>query len=435
MVLLIPVAVLLVLGPAVLRAVAFPLGFALLAVPFGEFLVPALMDITADGSVLLLQATGVPVYRQGWLISIPQGDFLVAEACSGIRYLMAATTCAILFGYFFFSSVRKRIYFIVFTVFLTVLANVMRAYIIIQLARLTDMRLAVGVDHFIYGWFLFAILVVVLFAVGLKFADGAPAGASVQPAESVAMASADMEPSPAQAAARGQAAGPAALPGALLVTTIVLVAGPLALARLQPGTTGEAALRLPVTVAGAPAQAAAGQAGWLSTTRAGGGQMTHRYYASVPGGIELHVIRGSEEAPRPDLGSLRQYLTDEVTTLIADDAVPLQTAPLASYRRMQLEYQGKTLLIGYWFTVGGRQTANPVTAKFMESITILRGEYQRPALIAVALDTNRLDMPGETLQQIVAEVAATMAACAAGDDRPRQAGRCDAVTVDTGSQG
>ncbi len=96
MMLMIPALVLLVLGPAVLRVASFPLVFALLAVPAGEFLIPPMMNLTADGSAWMLKASGVPVFQDGWLISIPSGDFQVADACSGVRYLIAAATAGLL---------------------------------------------------------------------------------------------------------------------------------------------------------------------------------------------------------------------------------------------------------------------------------------------------------------------------------------------------
>ena len=40
----------------------FPLGFLFFAVPFGDFLLPVLMQWTADFTVLALRATGIPVY-------------------------------------------------------------------------------------------------------------------------------------------------------------------------------------------------------------------------------------------------------------------------------------------------------------------------------------------------------------------------------------
>src|SRR5437868_623376 len=78
-----------VLGGAVFRALLFPLFFLIFLVPVGEELVPRLQDITATIAVRGVQLANVPVFLDGRLISTPTGDFLVAEACAGLRYLTA----------------------------------------------------------------------------------------------------------------------------------------------------------------------------------------------------------------------------------------------------------------------------------------------------------------------------------------------------------
>jgi exosortase A len=73
------------LGVRVARALMFPLGFLFFAVPIGDFLLPTLMERTADFTVAALRDSGVPVYREGMLIVIPTGRWSIVEACSGVR--------------------------------------------------------------------------------------------------------------------------------------------------------------------------------------------------------------------------------------------------------------------------------------------------------------------------------------------------------------
>ena len=72
------------------RRILFPLAYLLFAVPLGDFLVGPLQDVTAVFTVWALQLTGIPVYLEGRFFYIPTGAFEVAEACSGIRYLIAS---------------------------------------------------------------------------------------------------------------------------------------------------------------------------------------------------------------------------------------------------------------------------------------------------------------------------------------------------------
>jgi len=68
---MISVAIWVLLGAKVARAIAFPLGFLLFAVPAGEFLIPHMMNFTADFVVTALQVTGIPVYREGTFLPFP----------------------------------------------------------------------------------------------------------------------------------------------------------------------------------------------------------------------------------------------------------------------------------------------------------------------------------------------------------------------------
>jgi len=74
---MVPATVWALLGSQVTRSIAFPLGFLLLAVPAGEFLIPHMMNFTADFVVTALQITGIPVFREGTFFTIPSGEWSV----------------------------------------------------------------------------------------------------------------------------------------------------------------------------------------------------------------------------------------------------------------------------------------------------------------------------------------------------------------------
>lgn len=169
--LLLPLLICCVCGNQVAKILWFPLLFWMFSVPAGEFLVPSLQNLTANISVELLQLTGIPVYREGLYIAIPGGLFEVAVACSGIRYLIASVCLGTLFAYLNYNSARKRIIFVVFAFLLPLLANGLRAYGIIIIAHLSEMEYATGVDHLIYGWLFFGVVILIMFALGSLWAD------------------------------------------------------------------------------------------------------------------------------------------------------------------------------------------------------------------------------------------------------------------------
>jgi exosortase A len=172
-------------GVAVFRAAAFPLLFMFFAVPAGEALVPWLMDFTARFTVGALQAVGIPVYAEGRLFSIPTGNFSVEKACSGIRYLIASIVLGTLFAQLYYRTLWRRLLFVALCVVVPVLANGLRAFLIVILAHLSNNEIAVGIDHLIYGWIFFGVVMLVVFWIGRHFAEPA--------------ASAPSEPAPAPA--------------------------------------------------------------------------------------------------------------------------------------------------------------------------------------------------------------------------------------------
>jgi exosortase A len=163
-----------VLGAEVARTILFPLVFLFFAVPFGEFLLPTLMEWTADFTVLALRFTGIPVFREGQRIEIPSGVWSVVEACSGIRYLIASVVVGTLYAYLSYRSTLRRVMFIAFSFLVPIIANWLRAYIIVMLGHLSGNKIAVGVDHLIYGWLFFGVVIVAMLWVGSRWQEDEP---------------------------------------------------------------------------------------------------------------------------------------------------------------------------------------------------------------------------------------------------------------------
>jgi len=158
-------------GLAMVKALAFPLAFLFLSIPVGDFLIPYLQFSTADIAVKVLSVLNVPVFRDGMYIQIPNGNFHVAEACSGIRFLISTVTIGILLAYLNFDKLYKQLLFIVFCVAVAIFGNGLRAFLMILIGYLSNMKAAVGFDHIVYGWVFFSFLLIIVFGVGNYFAD------------------------------------------------------------------------------------------------------------------------------------------------------------------------------------------------------------------------------------------------------------------------
>lgn len=160
-----------ILGWPVARRIAFPLAFLYFAVPFGEFALPQLMEWTASFTVLGLRLSGIPVYREGLHFIIPSGSWSVIEACSGVRYLIASLCVGTLFAYLNYRSLRRRLVFVAISFVVPVVANWLRAYMIVMIGHLSGNTLAVGVDHLIYGWVFFGMVIGAMFWIGARWRE------------------------------------------------------------------------------------------------------------------------------------------------------------------------------------------------------------------------------------------------------------------------
>lgn len=151
----------------------FSIAYLIFLVPFGDELSPMLQNITADLTVYLLQLVNIPVYREGLYLATPVGLFEVAEACSGLRFLIASLAISVLYGYLHFNKLYKQISFVVFMTLLSILANGIRAFMLVYIGEKSDMRYGFGADHYVYGWLFFGIVLLAGFWIGSRFSDPA----------------------------------------------------------------------------------------------------------------------------------------------------------------------------------------------------------------------------------------------------------------------
>ena len=99
----------------------------------------------------LLRVAGVPVFHDGVLIETSSGLFEAAEACAGVRFLIANVMIAALFAHFAYRRAWKVAAFMSLALTVPVVANGLRAFGIVYIAFWTDNKYASGVDHVVYG--------------------------------------------------------------------------------------------------------------------------------------------------------------------------------------------------------------------------------------------------------------------------------------------
>jgi exosortase A len=166
------------LGPKVYRVLLFPALLLFFLVPTGQYLVPPLQRLTTWFVSSGLSALNILHYTEGNVIELANGRFLVAEACAGLRFLIANIVLCAIFAHFAFRKPLKIGLFLLAALLVPIAANCLRALSIVLIAHWTDNRLAVGADHLVYGWGFSVVILLGLFAVAAHFrdpvADGRP---------------------------------------------------------------------------------------------------------------------------------------------------------------------------------------------------------------------------------------------------------------------
>ena len=173
-------------GLAIARACAFPVGYLYFAVPVWGVVNAALQSLTTAAVTVVLRMTGIPAYVEGNFVHIPAGTFAIAGGCSGLHFVIVALAIAALQGEIERVALRTRVLLLCIAAAMSVVTNWVRVYGVILNGYLTDMQgYLVVVDHYTYGWVLFALMMALYFwltrrmLAAIPLADAEPASIPV----------------------------------------------------------------------------------------------------------------------------------------------------------------------------------------------------------------------------------------------------------------
>lgn len=365
------------LGWQVTRALLFPLLYLFLAVPVGDFMLPQLMEWTADFTVAALRLSGIPVYREGLQFIIPSGSWSVVEACSGIRYLVASFTVGCLFAYINYQSLRKRLMFVGVAILVPLLANWLRAYMIVMLGHFSGNTLATGVDHLVYGWVFFGVVITIMFMIGARWADRAPA-----------------TPAVTHSTPRTAAGSVGTRWGVSALLALVVLTAPHALNWRLQGQVHQGEVQLQPVAAQAGWQGTPPPADWVPAYEAANA-MSHAGWVSPAGErVGVHVAYYRAQNYQRKLVSSTNVLVqskDDTWVQVSGGAASTQlgSEPLA-VQRAELRAQGSVLnadlqrLVAWqFFWVDGRLTASPAKAKLWGAWQKLKGQGDDGAIVVL----------------------------------------------------
>ena len=197
---------------------AFPLAYMFFLVPFGDEIIPPLQYVTAEMATALTRFSGVETVADGIHIDTPAGLFIVAEECSGVKFLVAMVALGVLVAYSCFASWKRRMLFLLACVIVPIVANGIRAWATIFIAQYVGAEAAGSFDHIVYGWFFFGIVIALVLGVAWRWFEREPeeAGWNAQQVSALPMLQ----------RLEGNGASPALVLGATLTAALVFAVMP-----------------------------------------------------------------------------------------------------------------------------------------------------------------------------------------------------------------
>lgn len=346
---LVHVLVLALFGWRISRAMAAPLLYLVFLVPFGAFTVPLLQQITAWMVELGLRLLGIPHYVDALVIETPAGTFLVAEACAGLRFLIATLAFGALYALVMFRSPGRRLAVMGLSLAVPILANGLRALGIVLLGQVLGSAEAAAADHVLYGWIFFSIVLLLLILAGLPFReDGAPRAEPTAP------------PLPPGA----PAPRPAALATAAGLAVGLAASGPaMGLTLQQAGTRPPVRTALPL--AALPECTPGAERGLLCP----GGVTVTAEAITFP----AQVTWGAVSAERSRISG-----TDDTDILFT-----VRVPGAGTWRARQSRESGTTVAVATW--LAGRPAGGGLQSRAEQAWNSLGGSRGMPVLVAITV--------------------------------------------------
>jgi exosortase A len=363
-----------ILGRVATRVMLLPLLFLFFAVPFGESLISPLQDYTAWFTVGALRLSHVPVVLVSRTIYEPSGTWEVAEACSGVRYLLSSVMLGACLCFFALRSWRRRVTVMAASVVVPVITNGLRAYGIVLLGHLTDNNLARGADHIIYGWLFLSFVSFILVMITLHWQE--PTNGTATGNSEITLSSRSVKFGTSVRLHRFVLAG-------LLVLSAVAIAL-FWTARDAARPNGNlTAIAWPVTAPWHPVEGAT--EGWMPRAAFPLAQVSQRYLAEDRC-VDLSVVYYSTQ--KGGVEALGPFTLVSDPRLWSRERIDSTDATVDGTRLRVVQVLLRTgntrRLVWSWYWVGGEQTANSFRAKFLQAKSRLFSGPTAAAVIAIS---------------------------------------------------
>lgn len=357
----VPFAIVSIIGVKAASKILFPLFFFVFAIPVGEQFIPHLQEIAADTSVFFLEMTGVPVFRNGLYIEIPSGRFLVAEACSGISFTIVSVVFGNLYAYLNFNSLKKKLFFVLISTLVPLIANSIRVYGIILIAHLTDMEHAVGTDHLVYGWFFYCLVLFLIIGLGELLRD---------------------EPSKTDSPIAARQGQPEKLFPPFLINTIVLVSMSLWLHLIFPNSLDSEGKILTLKSID---NTSVSSGNWKPIFKKSSQEMHVNFETSE---LEVFIATFDNESDGELVSSLNRHFSPDEWSLVTSGPKSLGSGDLGYLAQLITSPAGEKRILAAWYELSNFQGYSAIEIKLRHTIQTLLESDKRGAVIIVSLPAN-----------------------------------------------
>ncbi len=160
-------------GCSIFRKLLFPLFFLLFMIPvpsqvYAALTMPLQLIVTRI-TVAAAALTGIPVYREGNVIHLPDMTFQVIQACSGLRSIMTMLTLGAIIAYFFLKSPISRTVLFISAIPVSIAINIFRVFSMVVGYHFFKLNLMEGTPHTMLGLavFILALAIFMLIQKGL----------------------------------------------------------------------------------------------------------------------------------------------------------------------------------------------------------------------------------------------------------------------------
>ncbi|MDB5668639.1 MAG: xrtA [Alphaproteobacteria bacterium] len=370
------------LGKAVSRGLLFPLAYALFLIPFGDEAVPAMQTVTAKMAMALLNVAGMPAHLEGVFITTAAGFFEVAEACAGVKFLIAMVALGALVANVCFRSWKRRVIFMAVAVAVPILANGVRAFATIYVADGAGVAFAAGFDHVVYGGIFFALIIALILGAAWPFFDRKAGDPWFDPAR--------LQPEPADADPPRRLWRTAGLVAAIACAPLLWSN---AIARSGQGDAGSIAMP---EVPGWTRVFATGRA-WSPTFAGADHLQVARYRDDEGGEVDLAIAFFARQEEGRELLGFGQGAAGPGWAWTAD------APPPPNGRAERIVSHGEVREVVSFYRVGDITTGNMAGAKLeMMKVRLFGGPQRAAAILVSAPETATGASPRPAIDRFIA---------------------------------